>query len=106
MIKLNTYKIIPCTDLDILCFSETRLNLNVASDLLCVSNSYSEPYRKDRNCYGGRLLMYINSNLFHCRRSDLELFYQEPIWTEIKVKHDTYLIGLFYSPVTSDSTFF
>ena len=23
-----------------------------------------------------------------------------------KVKHDTYLIGLFYSPVTSDATFF
>ena len=92
------------TDLDILCFSEIHLDLNVSSDLLCISNSYSIPYRKDRNCHGGRLLMYINFTLFHCRRSDLELFCQESIWTEIKVKHDTYLTGLFYSPVTSDAT--
>ena len=90
----------------ILCFSETHLDLNVSSDLLCISNSYSKPYRKDRNCHGGGLLMYINFNLFNCRRSDLELFCQESIWTEIKVKHDTYLISLFYSPVTSDATFF
>ena len=93
------------TALDILCFSETHLDLNVSSDLLCISNSYSKPYRKDRNCHGGGILMYINSNLFHCRRSDLELFCQESIWTEIKVKRNTYLIGLFYSPVTSDAIF-
>ena len=31
------------TDLDILCFSETQLDLNVSSDLLCISNSYSKP---------------------------------------------------------------
>ena len=49
--------------------------------------------------------MYINSNFFYCRRSDLELFSQESIWTEIKAKHDTYLIGLFYSPIISDATF-
>ena len=87
-------------------FSETHLDLNVSSDLLCISNSYSKPYRKDRNCHGGGLLMYINSNPLHRRRSDLELFCQESIWTEIKVKHDTYLTGLFYSPVTSDAAFF
>ncbi|MCG7883228.1 MAG: hypothetical protein JAY96_16735 [Candidatus Thiodiazotropha endolucinida] len=28
------------------------------------------------------------------------------MWVEIKVKHDLYLLGLFYSPRTADATFF
>ena len=93
------------TDIDILCFSETQLDFNVSTESLRLSNSYNEPYRKDRNSHGGGLLMYLNSNLIHCRRPDLEIFCPESIWAEIKVKHDTYLIGLFYSPVTSEATF-
>ena len=50
--------------------------------------------------------MYINSNLVHRRRQDLEIFCAESIWAEIKVKQDIYLIGLFYSPSTADSVFF
>ena len=72
------------------------------SDIYCFIN----PYRKDRNMHGGGLLMYINSNLVHRRRQDLEIFCAESIWAEIKVKQDIYLIGLFYSPSTADSVFF
>ena len=50
--------------------------------------------------------MYINTNLAHRRRPDLEIFCEESVWAEIKVKHETYWIGLFYSPVTADAVFF
>ena len=37
------------TDIDILYFSETHLDFNVLTESLRLSNSYIEPYRKDRN---------------------------------------------------------
>ena len=89
------------TDMEILCFSETHLDINVPTESLLLSNTYCEPYRKDRNNFGGGLLMYINSNLVHSRKPDLEIFCPESIWAEIKTKDETYLIGLFYSPVTA-----
>ena len=62
------------TDFDILCFTETHLDVAVSFESLLISNCYSKPYRKDRNMHGGGLLMYINTNLVHRRRPDLEVF--------------------------------
>ena len=93
-------------DFEILCFSETRLDMTVSSELLFISNCYSSSYRKDRNMHGGGLLMYINTNLAHRRRPDLEMFCDESVWAEVKVKHEIYLIGLFYSSVTAAAVFF
>lgn len=94
------------SDFNILSFSETHLDVNISSELLTVSNYFSDPYRKDRNMHGGGLLLYINSSLRHRRRPDLEIFCEESIWAEIDVKQDKFLIGLFYSPTTADSNFF
>ena len=55
--------------------------------------------------HGGGLLLYINSSLVHRRRPDLEIFCEESVWAEVKVKQDTYLV-LFYSPTTADNMFF
>ena len=89
-----------------MCFSETHLDITVSSESLGISDCYSNPYRKDRNSHGGGLLMYINTSLAHKRRPDLEIFCDESIWAELKVKQEIYLIGLFYSPTTADQTFF
>ncbi|MCU7958324.1 MAG: endonuclease/exonuclease/phosphatase family protein, partial [gamma proteobacterium symbiont of Bathyaustriella thionipta] len=94
------------SDFDILCFSETHLDANVSTDTLFLSNFYSTPYRKDRTNHGGGVLAYINSNLLHVRRPDLEIFCNESIWIEVKVKNESFLIGLFYSPTTADALFF
>ena len=48
--------------------------------------SYSEPYRKDRKCHGGGSIMYLNSELVHSRKAELEVYSRESIWVEIKVK--------------------
>ena len=93
-------------DFEVLCFSETHLDITVSSESLGISDCYSNPYRKDRNSHGGGLLMYINTSLAHKRRPDLEIFCDESIWAELKVKQEIYLIGLFYSPTTADQTFF
>ncbi|MCG7882866.1 MAG: hypothetical protein JAY96_14895 [Candidatus Thiodiazotropha endolucinida] len=67
---------------------------------------FDEPYRKDRSNHGGGVMIYLNSNLIHSRRTDLEVFCNESIWVEVKVNHINYLIGLFYSPRTADIDFF
>lgn len=93
-------------DFNILCFTETHLDANVATDMLLFSDSFSTPYRKDRTNHGGGVLAYVKSSLLHTRRPDLEIFCNESIWIEVKVKSEDYLIGLFYSPSTADSQFF
>ena len=55
--------------------------------------------------HGGALLMYININLAHRHRPDLEISCEDSVSAEIKVKEETYLIGLFYSPVTAEAVF-
>ena len=93
-------------DFQILCFTETHLDANVSTDILFLSSTFSTPYRKDRTNHGGGLLAYLNSSLLHFRRPDLEIFCDESIWIEVKAKTEVFLlIGVFYSPTTSDSRF-
>lgn len=93
-------------DYDILCFTETHLDANISTDESLLIHNYDSPYRKDRTNHGGGLLVYINSNLVHERVNELEQFWDECIWFKIKQKSNMYLIGLFYSPKTSDRNFF
>ena len=92
-------------DYNILCFSETHLDDQISNDVLTLSDFFNAPYREDRNNRGGGLLVYINSELIHTRKRDLEIFCNESIWVEIKVNNLSYLLGLFYSPKTADTQF-
>ena len=94
------------SDFNIVCFSETHLDQNISSELHSITNHFDAPYRKDRNMHGGGLLLYINSSLVHRRRPDLEIFCEEFVWAEVKVKQDIYQIGLFYNPTTADNMCF
>ncbi|MCG8095193.1 MAG: hypothetical protein JAZ17_16505 [Candidatus Thiodiazotropha endolucinida] len=94
------------TDFDILCFTETHLDHNISNDALFLSDIFDEPYRKDRSNHGGGVMVYLNSNLIHSRRADLEVYCEESIWVEVKVNHVNYLLGVFYSPRTADFDFF
>ena len=40
-------------DFDILCFTETHLNVNILSDSLIVTDKFDAQYRKDRSNHGG-----------------------------------------------------
>ncbi|MCG8048002.1 MAG: endonuclease/exonuclease/phosphatase family protein [Candidatus Thiodiazotropha taylori] len=94
------------SDFDILCFSETHLDGRIPIEALLLSDNFDIPYRKDRTNHGGGVMVYINSELIHTRRPELEIYCNESIWVEIKVRNLNYLVGLFYSPRTADSNFF
>lgn len=43
-----------------LCFTETHLDDNVSNDSLSL-DGFNTIYRKDRNCYGDGLMMYVSN---------------------------------------------
>ena len=71
-----------------------------------MSSKYDIPYRKDRTNHGRGLLMHLSCGHAQTRIIDLETFWNESLWVEIKVNGESYLIGLFYSPRTADAVFF
>ena len=46
-------------------------------------SGYHEPFRNDRNCFGGGVLVYIAENLHDVRRHDLQFEGGELIWLEL-----------------------
>ena len=61
-------------DYDCLCFTESHVDNSVDNANILLTNEFSIPYRKDRTNHGGGILVYINNNLLHKRRPDLEIF--------------------------------
>ena len=51
-------------------------------------------------------MAYVSTNLTHKRRNDLQIYWEENIWLESHINKQIYLIGMFYSPKTSDPVFF
>ena len=92
-------------DFNIICFTETHLNYIITNDFLDLSDSFDEPYRKDRTRHEGGILVDLNKDLVHSRITDLEAHCSESIWVKIDVNSDIYLICTFYSPKT-DKDFF
>ena len=80
-------------DFDILCFSETHLDVQSSNEFLFLSDTFAG------------VMIYFNSQLIHVRMADLEIFCDESIWVEIKVNSVSCLLGLFYSSRTADVNF-
>ena len=85
-------------DFECLYLTETRFENNIVNADICLTTDFSIPYRKDRTNNDGGILVYINSYLIHKIRSDLEFFWEESLWVEIKIYNQQYLLGTFYSP--------
>ena len=66
-----------------------------------MSSKYNIPYRKDRTNHGGGLFMYLSCGHALTRIIDLETFWNESLWVQIKVNREGYLIGLFHSQSTN-----
>ena len=95
-------------DFDFLCFTETHLDNSVDNANICLTSDFSihVPYRKDRTNHGGGILVYVNNSLIHKRRPDLDVFWEESLWVEIKINNQQYHLGTFYSPKPQDQLFF
>jgi hypothetical protein len=52
--------------------------------------------RKDRNCFGGEVLVYISETLKVKRREDLEFENSEMIWVEIELPNNKIVLCVVY----------
>ena len=50
-------------DFDIVCFTETHLDQRVPNTNLVIPGFNSNPFRLDRNMYGGGIMMYFKDNI-------------------------------------------
>ena len=91
------------TYFNILCFMESQLDANMTTKSMIMSIKYDIPYRKDGAIHCGGLLMYLSCGFAHVRIIDLETFWNELIWVEIKLNRESYLVGLFYSTRPADT---
>ena len=91
-------------DFNILCFTEIHLDPNVLTDSIMFEH-FDSPYNKDRTNHAGGVLVYLSNDLLHKRKAELEIFCDESIWVENKARNKTVLLGIFYSPRTSDANF-
>ena len=80
---------------------ESHLDNSVDNSNILLTNEFSVPYRKDRTNHGGGILVYINNDLLHKRRHDLEIFWEESVWVEIKINKQQYLYGYQLLPQAS-----
>nr|XP_022313371.1 uncharacterized protein LOC111118283 [Crassostrea virginica] len=92
------------SDFDILCFTETHLDDNILNYDLSF-DGFDTIFRKDRNCFGGGVLVYASNSLSVIRRADLEQQNIECIWIEIRDPTCNILLCCTYRPPNSDNSF-
>lgn len=91
-------------DFDVLCFTETHLDVNISNDSLNIEG-YKTSFRKDRNSYGGGVMICISDSIFASRRYDLEPNGTEILWIEIPQAIENLLLCCAYRPSNSSITF-
>ena len=60
-------------DSSVICITESHLDENVSFENLDIPGYYNVDFRKDRNCFGGGVLIYVSDNLHAVRRHALNL---------------------------------
>ena len=101
--KLDYLQDIAC-EYNILCLTETHLDVNIPTSELMIEN-FAEPFRRDRNFMGGGLLVYCSETIYSKRRLDIEPPNCEILWTEIKLNNMVIMFCALYRPPNSNDTF-
>nr|XP_022287616.1 uncharacterized protein LOC111100237 isoform X1 [Crassostrea virginica]XP_022287617.1 uncharacterized protein LOC111100237 isoform X1 [Crassostrea virginica]XP_022287618.1 uncharacterized protein LOC111100237 isoform X1 [Crassostrea virginica] len=97
---LNTF----IHDFDIACFTETHLDSSILDDDLTL-DGFTSIQRKDRNSFGGGVIIYLSSAVSAFRRKDLEPSSIECIWLELDNPTCKYFLCCLYRPPHTNSTF-
>lgn len=92
------------SDFDIACFTETHLDHKISNNDILL-DGFDIVFRKDRNSYGGGVIIYTSNNIRSRRRIDLESANTECIWIEIDNLTSRLLLCCVYRPPHADSTF-
>ena len=90
--------------LHIFAVSETWLNQEIPSDLLCIPG-FSPMFRRDRNNgrRAGCVALYISSNFESKRRNNLEHSDFELLFVEVKINSLSFVCGVCYRPPNYNS---
>ena len=80
---------------DVICLTETWLDRRTADQTLNLEGYKFDRRERDGDCHGG-VCVYVNSNVYSRRRTDLELPDTECIWVEVTTNHRKFLLGTFY----------
>ena len=91
-------------DFHILCFTETHLDPNVLDGHVLIEG-FKNIFRRDRNSFGGGVMIYVSNCLKVRRREDLEPSDTEIIWIEIAQTVGSLLLCCIYRPPNSNRNF-
>lgn len=91
-------------DFDIACFTETHLDDSILDEELEL-DGFNSIYRKDKNSFGGGVMIYLSNAVRARRRVDLEPNNVERIWLEIEEPTCRYFLCCLYRPPHTNSTF-
>ena len=96
--KFDQLKVIIQDNIDILIVQETKLDSSFPDGQFCIEG-YSPPFRKDRNAYGGGLLVYIKEHIPAkiLTNHDLEINI-EGMYIELNFNNDKWLLFGTYHP--------
>ncbi len=94
-----------CDEFDILTLSETHLNPNISDEEIKLDSFSEKILRKDRNSFGGGILIYAKNDIGFERKLELENPIDEIIWVEIHAKGNNFLLCHAYRPPNYDSDF-
>lgn len=83
-------------DSSLICITESHLDDKVLDDDIKLDGYYDKPFRKDRNCFGGGVLVYVSTTLKVKRRVDLEYDNHEFIWLQLDFSNKSVLICIVY----------
>ena len=85
------------SDYHVVCFTETHLDDNV-NNVDLIWNNYHVPVRKDRNCFGGGIMIYVSKHLAFKRIPELENIHDETIWIKVCLPQESLILCLVYRP--------
>ena len=93
------------TNIDVMAFSESRLDSTIADSLICPSNYVC--YRKDRNRQGGGCTVFVKNKWPSKRRDDLESSCLEMVCVEIcpEKARNTLFITTYKPPIMDSDKF-
>ena len=83
-------------NVDILMISETKLDNSFPEGQFLIEG-YSKPYRIDRNCHGGGIMLYVRADI-PSKLLSTELLPMEGFYVEINLQKKKWLLCCSYNP--------
>ena len=89
-------------DLEYISISETKLDASFPNSQFKIEGYHFPPFRRDRNSYGGGLMVFIKNDIIATRATEYEPMETECICTKITISKKLWLIFSIYRPPKSN----